>query len=132
MVLPRPDIASTTDKKGSGSRSCQPCLSRLGGGWATWQEAIKIPAAGYPAPEASAFPDPVSRLVDAERRRQFNRAGAHFDTEYAFLALYTPPSGKRGELIDLMYDDEPAEAVSPATAFSKGCRRLAPSSRTPR
>ena len=69
------DSASSTDEEREWiSDHVNRALSRLGGGWATWQEAIKIPAAGYPAPEASAFPDPVSRMVDDERRRQFNRA----------------------------------------------------------
>jgi type IV secretion system protein TrbE len=118
------DSASSTDEEREWiSNHVNRALSRLGGGWATWQEAIKIPAAGYPAPEASAFPDPISRMVDDERRRQFNRAGAHFDTEYAFLALYTPPIRQKGRLIDLMYDDEPGEAVEPATRILEGLQK---------
>src|SRR5271165_5603701 len=48
-------------------------LRRLGSGWAVFVEAQRHPAESYPA---SAFPDPVSGLVDQERRAQFEEAGA--------------------------------------------------------
>jgi len=34
-------------------------------------------SSSYPAAELSHFPDPISRLVDAERRAQFMREGVH-------------------------------------------------------
>jgi type IV secretion system protein VirB4 len=54
-------------------------LRRLGSGWAIFVEAQRQPAGPYPE---SAFPDPASRLVDAERRAQFDEEGAHFDSRY--------------------------------------------------
>jgi type IV secretion system protein VirB4 len=115
------DSASSTDAEREWiSEHVNRALSRLGSGWATWQEAIKMPASGYPPAEASAFPDPVSRMVDDERRRQFNRTGAHYDTEYALLALYTPPLRQKGRLIDMMYDDEPDEVAEPASRILDG------------
>src|ERR1700679_1356718 len=54
-------------------------LRRLGSGWAGFVEAQRGAAERYPV---SAFPDPVSRLVDEERRAQFEEAGAHFDSAY--------------------------------------------------
>ena len=56
-------------------------LARLGAGWASWIDAVRLPAAGYPEAERSHFPDPVSRLVDAERRAQFLREGSHYESE---------------------------------------------------
>jgi type IV secretion system protein VirB4 len=115
------DSASSTDAEREWiSGHVNRALSRLGSGWATWQEAIKMPASGYPPVGTSAFPDPVSRLVDDERRRQFNRAGAHYDTAYALLALYTPPLRQKGRLIDMMYDDEPDEVTEPASRILDG------------
>ena len=65
-----PDIQSSTDAERDWlAGRVNAALSRLGAGWATWTEAIRTPAASYPPPELSHFPDPVSRLVDAERRR---------------------------------------------------------------
>lgn len=40
-------------------------LRRLGSGWAVFAEAQRVPALDYPE---SCFPDPVSELVDVERR----------------------------------------------------------------
>jgi hypothetical protein len=38
-----------------------------------------------------AFRDPVTRVVDDERRRQFMQEGAHFETEYFLALTYLPP-----------------------------------------
>jgi type IV secretory pathway VirB4 component len=52
-------------------------LRRLGSGWAIFIEAQREPANRYPE---STFPDPASRLVDAERRAQFEEEGSHFES----------------------------------------------------
>jgi len=64
-------------------------LRRLGSGWAIFVEAQRQPAGPYPE---SAFPDPASRLVDAERRAQFDEEGAHFDSRYFLTFLWLPPA----------------------------------------
>ena len=53
-------------------------LRRLGSGWAIFVEAQRI-AAPRPIRE-SLFPDPASALVDAERKADFEEAGAHFES----------------------------------------------------
>src|SRR6476660_7747054 len=55
------------------------CL-RLGSGWMVNCDAIRSQAPGYP--EQGAFPDPVTRVIDDERREQFMAEGAHFESEY--------------------------------------------------
>jgi len=66
-------------------------LRRLGSGWAVYVEAQRIAAGVYPLSE---FPDPVSALVDRERRAQFEEEGAHFESRYVLtLALLPPPDG---------------------------------------
>ena len=64
-------------------------LRRLGSGWAIFIEAQRQPAGPYPE---SVFPDPASRLVDAERRAQFDEEGAHFDSRYFLTFLWLPPA----------------------------------------
>src|SRR5579859_6542272 len=49
---------------------------RLGSGWAIFVEAQRHAAATYPV---SRFPDAASALVEAERRADFEEAGAHFE-----------------------------------------------------
>jgi type IV secretion system protein TrbE len=64
-------------------------LRRLGSGWALFIEAERRPAPGYPA---SRFPDPVSDLVDRERRAAFDSAGRHFESHTYLTLLYLPPA----------------------------------------
>src|SRR5579883_1761604 len=62
---------------------------RLGSGWMVQCGAIRSHAPGYP--EHGAFPDPVSRVIDDERRQQFMDEGAHFESEYFLTLTYLPP-----------------------------------------
>ncbi|RMB01989.1 conjugal transfer protein TrbE [Eilatimonas milleporae] len=62
---------------------------RLGSGWAAFVEAQRLPARDYPLSE---FPDPVSALVDAERRAQFEEAGSHFESAYFLTLVWMPPA----------------------------------------
>jgi type IV secretion/conjugal transfer VirB4 family ATPase len=64
-------------------------LRRLGSGWAIFIEAQRLPANRYPE---SAFPDAASRLVDAERRGQFEEEAAHFESRYFLTLVWLPPA----------------------------------------
>jgi type IV secretion/conjugal transfer VirB4 family ATPase len=110
-----PDIQSSTDSERDWlTGRISVALSRLGAGWTTWTDAIRMPAATYPPPELSHFPDPVSRLVDEERRRQFLREGAHFESRYVLVLQYTPPLRRKSKIADLIYDDDATERSTPA------------------
>jgi type IV secretion system protein VirB4 len=64
-------------------------LRRLGSGWAIFIEAQRLSANRYPESE---FPDAASRLVDAERRAQFEEEGAHFESRYFLTLVWLPPA----------------------------------------
>ena len=124
-----PDIASSTDAERNWlSGRINAALARLDAGWASWVDAVRLPSSSYPEPELSHFPDPVSRLVDAERRAQFLREGAHYESEFAIVVQFTPPLRRNSKVVDLIYDDDPAEAASPAsrilTQFNKALADL--------
>ena len=68
-------------------------LRRFGSGWSLTIEARRDPALAYPQ---GAFPDPVSALVDEERRAAFQEEGAHFESRYYLTLVYLPP-GERSE-----------------------------------
>jgi type IV secretion system protein TrbE len=105
-----PDIASSTDNERNWlTGRANAALSRLGNGWATWVDAARLPASDYPPRELSHFPDPVSRLVDEERRRQFIREGVHYESEYVLIVQYTPPLRRKSKLVDIIYDDDLSE-----------------------
>ena len=64
-------------------------LRRLGSGWAIFVEAQRLPGNRYPE---SVFPDPASKLVDEERRAQFEEEGAHFESQYFLTLVWLPPA----------------------------------------
>src|SRR5207247_8894069 len=53
-------------------------LTRLGNGWMLHVDAIRQPSVGYP--EVGAFPDPTTRLIDAERRSQYMAEWAPYES----------------------------------------------------
>ena len=119
-----PDLDSATDEERNHlTARVNAALARFGSGWATWSDAVRLPAAGYPAPDRSHFPDLVTWLVDAERRRQFTREGAHYESEYALILAYTPPLRRTSKLAELIYDDDAAAASSPADRLVAQFRR---------
>ncbi|MBU2754959.1 conjugal transfer protein TrbE [Acidithiobacillus sp. CV18-2] len=70
-------------------------LSRLGSGWTVQNSAIRIPADGYIEEDRLFFSDPVSALIDAERRLQFAAEGQHFLSRYYLdFTWQTPPESE--------------------------------------
>jgi type IV secretion system protein TrbE len=76
-------------------------LRRLGSGWAVFVEAQRSAANAYPV---GTFPDPVSALVDAERRAQFEEAGAHFESAYFLTFVFLPPAETAGRAEAWLYE----------------------------
>src|SRR5215813_428585 len=78
-------------------------LRRLGSAWAIFVEAQRLPANGYPP---SHFPDEASRLVDAERRAQFEEEGGHFESRYYLTLLWLPPADKANRAEGWLYEGQ--------------------------
>jgi len=76
-------------------------LRRLGSGWAIFIEAQRDPVGRYPR---STFPDPVSRLVDEERRAQFEEEGSHFESRYFLTLLWLPPADDTARAESWLYE----------------------------
>ncbi|MBU2833012.1 TraG/VirB4 family ATPase [Acidithiobacillus ferriphilus] len=74
------------------SAALNAALTRLGDGWATHITAIREPADGYINPAENHFADPISQLIDDERRQQFVQEDAHFLSRYTLVFSWqTPP-----------------------------------------
>jgi type IV secretion system protein VirB4 len=121
-----PDSASATPAELNYVTSrINAAFARLGTGFALWVEAVRLPAAAYPEPGASHFPDPVTQAIDNERRAQFLSEGAHFETEYALLVSYLPPLRRTSKIADVIYDDDPKpEPESPGERQIKVFERI--------
>jgi type IV secretion system protein TrbE len=99
-----PDLDSATEPQVVvANAQLNNALKRLGGGWALFVDARRFHAADY-LPEGS-FPDPVSWLVDAERREAFEHEGQAFDTAYHLTLQYLPPTGRSLSLGGLFVGD---------------------------
>ncbi len=83
-------------------------LRRLGSGWALFIEAERRPAADYPHSE---FPEPLSWLVDEERRAAFEESGNHFESAYHLTLAYLPPEESRARAAKLLYEHAPGDGV---------------------
>jgi len=66
-------------------------FSRLGGEWMLHQDVLRVKSRDYPKPEDNAFPDPITALIEQERREQFGQEGAYYESIYAFVLTYLPP-----------------------------------------
>ena len=106
-----PDLDSATPAELIGtSARLNNTLRRLGSGWAIFVEAQRSPANTYPE---SRFPDPVSALVDSERRAQFEEEGAHFESAYYLTFLYLPPSEDAARAEGWLYEGTEKSGVNP-------------------
>src|SRR5690606_12878727 len=83
-------------------------LRRLGSGWALFVEAERQPAADYPH---SDFPEPLSWLVDEERRAAFEESGNHFESAYHLTLAYLPPEESRARAAKMLYENAPGDGV---------------------
>ncbi|WP_273793568.1 conjugal transfer protein TrbE [Brucella anthropi] len=83
---------------------------RLGSGWSIFVEAQRSEAATYPD---SQFPDPASGLVDAERKADFEEAGAHFVSGYYLTFLYLPPAEEAARAETWLYEGRERSGVDP-------------------
>ena len=108
-ALSGPDLDSATQGELiSTSARLNNALRRLGSGWALFIEAERRPAANYPHSE---FPEPLSWLVDEERRAAFEESGNHFESGYHLTLVYLPPEEARARAAGMLYENRPTEGV---------------------
>ncbi len=104
-----PDLDSATQGElVATSARLNNALRRLGSGWALFVEAERRAAAGYPR---STFPEPLSWLVDEERRATFEDSASHFESGYHLTLQYLPPEESRARAAGMLYENRPAEGV---------------------
>ena len=101
-----PDLASATDTSLVATRAqLNNALRRLGSRWCLHIEALRAGSQDYPA---SAFPDPVSALVDDERRGAFETEERHFESRYFLTFTYLPPEEAISTAESLLLENAPS------------------------
>ena len=108
-----PDSESATDsERNELSRQINAILARLGSGWMIQVEAVRLPVTNYPDKEHCHFPDPVTRAIDAERRRLFEQEKGHFESRHALLLTYRPLEPGKAALSRYVYSDAESRKTS--------------------
>jgi type IV secretion/conjugal transfer VirB4 family ATPase len=75
---------------------------RFGTGWMVQCDVIRSTAPNYP--DVVDFPDPVSAMIDDERRAQFTSLGAVYQSRYYLSLTYLPPTSKEEKLVSWLVD----------------------------
>ena len=77
-------------------------VSRLGTDWGIHVTAIREPADDYIDMSECAFGDPVSRLIEAERRTQFGMETGHYVSRYGITIAWRTPIDAEMQLVSAM------------------------------
>ena len=100
-----PDLASSTDAGLVAVRAqLNNALRRLGSRWCLHIEALRAVSQDYPT---SPFPDPVSDLIDNERRDAFEAQERHFESRYFLTFTYLPPEEAISTAESLLLENAP-------------------------
>ncbi|SON81026.1 Type IV secretory pathway, VirB4 component (fragment) [Xanthomonas phaseoli pv. phaseoli] len=84
---------------------------RLGDGWYFQIDAQRAPSTNYPSGEH--FPDPMSYLID-EERRTIAETGIHFETTYYFTLGWLPPKARESTARAWFFTDPDGQRKSAA------------------
>jgi len=110
-----PDLDSATQAELiATSARLNSALKRLGTGWAIYVEAQRRASPGYP--ESTGFADPVSALIDEERRDQFEGgdiAQANFTSAYYLTLQWLPPADDTSKAASMLFEGG-AEGIATA------------------
>ena len=97
-------------------------LRRLGSGWAVFVEAQRVAAQDYPTGD---FPDPVSALVERERREQFREEGVHFESFCYLTLLWMPPPEDAARAESWLYEGKSGSGADPRELLASFIDRAA-------
>jgi type IV secretion system protein TrbE len=106
-----PDLDSTSPEALSAlSEQLNTTLRQLGSGWMIQVDLLRGRAPAYP--ESGGFPDPVSALIDEERRQAFLHQH-NFDSRQVLLVTWLPPSELAARAASwLTASDQPREDLA--------------------
>jgi type IV secretion system protein VirB4 len=121
-----PDLESAIPEELMATRArLNNALKRLGSGWCLHVEARR--RAADPVPP-SIFPDPISWLIDEERRALLAAEGASFETDYFATFTWAPPIDRTTKLERMMLsasaNDDSAEGRRQLQRFQREVRAL--------
>lgn len=109
--------SSTLEELAAVSAHANAALVKLGTGWLVHTDSMRVRATTYPKEERSFFPDPTTKLIDAERRAQHETEDAHFDNVYAMALTYQIPPQLQQRISALFVDDD-SDQIQPKNTLN--------------
>jgi len=107
--LSGPDSISTPDyERDAMSERANRALLDLGAGWSMWFNVDRRRVQGYIPADQCHFPDRISRMIDEERREQFEN-GSLFKSRHSLLFSFRPSSDMTRRVGDMMYGNNDEE-----------------------
>lgn len=120
-----PDLESSTeDELIAASTQINAALARLGNGWMLNVDSVRQPATDYVPAEKSYFPDPVTALIDEERRRAHKMEGAHYENRFYLLLTYLPPADVQNRLAALFVEEDKTKKKKDGLDYTKLLKRF--------
>jgi len=123
-----PDLeSSTSEQLVAAMARLNNALKRFGSGWAIYIEARREPSSPYPE-TSPFFPDPISLLIDAERREQFTAQDENFENNYYLTLQFLPPLQTTNKLMKLFFsrpEEEESDYQQSLQNFLSATRRCA-------
>jgi len=103
-----PDLESATESQlVAATARLNNALKRFGSGWVLYIEAKRLHFTDYP--QAGHFSDPVSLLIDAERRERFHQEGENFESRYYLTLQFLPPEDRQTKISNLLIQQDKAD-----------------------
>lgn len=120
------DLDTTPDyDRASVATLANNAIKRLGQDYMLHFEAVRVPTTEYPSGD---FSETVTKVIDHERRRQFETLGNHYEAEtYCFVTWQPPLAEKSGfmkRLYNIFISGEAPENIAPekqVAAFEAVC-----------
>jgi type IV secretion system protein VirB4 len=107
------DAMSETDQQQEAtSARLNKALAMLNNGWSINIDAVRRVASHYPSPDLSFFPDRVTRAIDEERRRYFEKLGDLYEGYFVLSLTWMPPLAAQRKLVELMFNDDSRKKLS--------------------
>lgn len=118
-----PDLESSTQAQlVSATARLNNTLKRLGSGWAMYIEARRKAAMQYPSDNY--FADPVTWLIDLERKDLFEREEENFESEYFVTFQFLPPTESVSKLTSFFVKEKAGTTENSGYGYQKLMRQF--------
>lgn len=79
-------------------------------GWVMFFESQRVPSTDYPTD--SYFPDPITKIMDDERKEFFSGGDSHFESDYYATLYWMPPNDHEGRLRSFVFEGKKQKGLT--------------------